>query len=62
MVKASDIDPTNEENRLGWDDIIEVLYDFSNDELRHLALECLLITDGPDKRVEATDEVEDHNQ
>ena len=30
--------------------IIEHLYDLSNEELHSLALECLLITDGPDKR------------
>ena len=31
------------------EEIIESLYDLTKPELRKLALECLLITDGPDK-------------
>ena len=34
------------------DMIVESLYNFDNDQLRKLATECLLITDGPDKREE----------
>jgi hypothetical protein len=30
--------------------IVETLYNFSDAELRGLATECLMITDGPDKR------------
>jgi hypothetical protein len=30
------------------EELIESLYDLSQDELRRLALECLLISDGPD--------------
>jgi hypothetical protein len=29
--------------------IIELLYDLEKEELRRLALECLLISDGPDQ-------------
>jgi len=32
-----------------YEEIVESLYDLSKDELRRLALECLLITDGPGK-------------
>jgi hypothetical protein len=32
-----------------FDEAVEGLYDLSPDELRRLALECLLISDGPDK-------------
>jgi hypothetical protein len=36
-----------------YDEIVEHLYDLTHQELRALALECLLISDGPDRTEEA---------
>jgi hypothetical protein len=46
------MDKQTKPNLPNLEEIVESLYDFSNSELRRLALECLLITDGPDKKEE----------
>jgi hypothetical protein len=43
-----------------YDDMVEGLYDLTCEELRALALECLLITDGPDK-VNCDEQRSEHN-
>jgi hypothetical protein len=41
---------------LGWDEVVESLYNFSRPELQRLAWEALLISDGPDRIASKPDE------